>query len=342
MAQTGALAIERVDRHFGEVVAVDKVDLDIAAGEFVTLLGPSGCGKTTLLRMVAGFETPSGGTIRLDGEEITGTPPEARHINMVFQRYALFPHLNVAGNVGFGLDNVGLRGSEKARRVAEALEMVDLASYGDRRIDALSGGQQQRVALARALVNEPSMLLLDEPLSALDRQLRLRMQIELRALQHRLGISFLFVTHDQEEALTMSDRIVVMNGGRVEQIGTPEEIYLRPESHFVASFVGENNLVPASRDVAGRIVLAEAGGGNGWLVVPPEGWRLDGGGPDALALSGVVADRLFLGNTVRTLLDRPDGTVLKIDSKRDLPGAGAPLEVHIDPGETWFVAGDAA
>ncbi|WP_261394788.1 ABC transporter ATP-binding protein [Mameliella alba] len=342
MAKSGALSIERIQRHFGKVLAVDEVDLEIAAGEFVTLLGPSGCGKTTLLRMVAGFMPPSSGKIRLNGADITNSPPEARHVNMVFQRYALFPHLDVAGNVGFGLDNAGVRGAEKKRRVGEALEMVDLASFGKRRIDALSGGQQQRIALARALVNEPSMLLLDEPLSALDRQLRLRMQIELRALQQRLGISFLFVTHDQEEALTMSDRIVVMNGGRIEQVGTPEDIYMRPQTRFVASFVGENNLIPAARDAGGRIVLTEEDRANGWLVIPPEGWNLDHQAAEGLPLSGIVTDRLFLGNTIRTLLERPDGSVLKIDTKKGLPTAGSPLEVRVNPGETWFVSKDAA
>jgi spermidine/putrescine transport system ATP-binding protein len=234
----------------GEVAALAGIDLDIRANEFLTLLGPSGCGKTTLLRAIAGFEALDGGDIALDRRSLSGVPPHRRPFNTVFQSYALFPHLSVADNVGYGLDVAGVARRERQARVAEALALVGLGELGRRRPRQLSGGQQQRVALARALVNRPRLLLLDEPLSALDRHLRQAMQIELKALQHQVGITFLVVTHDQEEALVMSDRIAVMAGGSLQQVGDPGEIYDRPANRFVAGFIGNNNLL--STRVQGR------------------------------------------------------------------------------------------
>jgi spermidine/putrescine transport system ATP-binding protein len=235
-----------VTKRFGDVVAVDQMTLRIARGEFYSFLGPSGCGKTTTLRMIAGFEQPTAGEILLEGEPIAGVPPYRRNVNTVFQHYALFPHMDVAQNVGYGLRQKGLKGDEEKRRVSEALELVRLTGYGGRRTWEMSGGQQQRVALARALVNHPTVLLLDEPLGALDRQLRHEMQLELKALQREVGITFVYVTHDQEEALTMSDVIVVMKDGRIQQQGRPEELYQRPTNRFVAGFIGSSNFLGAT------------------------------------------------------------------------------------------------
>ncbi|MEM8951757.1 MAG: ABC transporter ATP-binding protein [Pseudomonadota bacterium] len=226
----------------GTVAALDGVTLEISKREFVTLLGPSGCGKTTLLRAISGFENLDEGEVRIGGEVMTDVPPHQRPVNTVFQNYALFPHLSVEGNVAYGLEVTGVPKRERVVRVGEALEMVGLSGYEKRRPDQLSGGQRQRVALSRAIVNRPSLLLLDEPLSALDRNLRQSMQLELKTLQHDLGICFLFVTHDQEEALTMSDRVVVLNQGRIEQSGTPEALYHRPSTRFVAAFIGDGSL----------------------------------------------------------------------------------------------------
>jgi spermidine/putrescine transport system ATP-binding protein len=233
-----------VTKRFGDVVAVDRMTLRIAHGEFYSLLGPSGCGKTTTLRMIAGFEDPTAGEILLDGQPVSGVPPYRRHVNTVFQHYALFPHMSVAQNVGYGLRQRKARKDEETRRVAEALDLVRLGGYGRRRTWELSGGQQQRVALARALVNRPTVLLLDEPLGALDLKLRKEMQLELKALQREVGITFVYVTHDQEEALTMSDVIVVMHVGRIQQQGGPEELYERPVNRFVADFIGVSNPIP--------------------------------------------------------------------------------------------------
>jgi spermidine/putrescine transport system ATP-binding protein len=232
-----------VTKRFGAVVAVDDVSLTVDTGEFLTLLGPSGCGKTTTLRMIGGFDVPTSGRIELRGRDVTTDPPDKRPINMVFQSYALFPHLDVAGNIAFGLRRRGVAGNEIGRRTAAILEKVHLTGYERRRTHELSGGQQQRVALARALVNEPNVLLLDEPLGALDLKLRKRLQLELKRIQMDVGITFVYVTHDQEEALTMSDRIAVMHGGRIEQVGRPDDLYDRPASSFVADFIGTTNLL---------------------------------------------------------------------------------------------------
>ncbi len=230
----------------GAVTALDAVSISVRAGEFVTLLGPSGCGKTTLLRCISGFEDLDSGEVRIAGESMTGVPAQHRPVNTVFQTYALFPHLRVEANVSYGLEVTGVPRRERMKRVAEALEQVGLQGLERRKPDQLSGGQRQRVALARAIINRPKLLLLDEPLSALDRNLRHSMQLELKTLQHELGICFLFVTHDQEEALTMSDRIVVLNEGRIEQTGTPEELYHKPATTFVAEFIGDGALFSGS------------------------------------------------------------------------------------------------
>lgn len=239
----------------GQLAALDGIDLDIGANEFVTLLGPSGCGKTTLLRAISGFETLDSGTMRLDGADLTALPPFRRPVNTVFQSYALFGHMTVARNVGYALEVAGVSKASREAQVAETLEKVGLSGMGSRRPSQLSGGQRQRVALARSIIAKPRLLLLDEPLSALDRNLRQQMQLELKTLQHSLGIAFIFVTHDQEEALTMSDRIVVMKSGQIEQIGTPRQIYRHPKNRFVAEFIGETNLFPVIID---RIEGAEA------------------------------------------------------------------------------------
>jgi spermidine/putrescine transport system ATP-binding protein len=267
LSDGNAIEIRDVVKKFGEVAAVDHVSLQIRDGEFFSMLGPSGCGKTTTLRMIAGFEYPTSGEIRIHGREMATTPPHQRPVNTVFQSYALFPHMTVAQNVAFGLEMKRLPRAEAGPRVQEALEMVRLGGFAERYPRQMSGGQQQRVALARALVNRPEVLLLDEPLGALDQKLRKEMQLELKSLQSRVGITFIFVTHDQEEALTMSDRIAVMSQGRVLQVGTPTEIYERPTCKFVADFIGETNFID------GTVV---ENGGNYATIATPEGLRLRG------------------------------------------------------------------
>jgi len=238
--------LRSVTKRFGGFTAVQDVSLRVRAGEFITLLGPSGCGKTTLLRMISGFETPSAGSVLLDGKDVTNEPPYRRDVNQVFQSYALFPHLNVVENIAFGLKMRKTPRAELTERVRQVIELVSLGGFENRKPNELSGGQRQRVALARAIVCEPKVLLLDEPLSALDAKLRHQMQLELKRLQQRLGITFIFVTHDQEEALTMSDRIAVVNKGRIEQLGPVHEIYHQPRTTFVANFIGEANILPAT------------------------------------------------------------------------------------------------
>ncbi|MDA9981470.1 ABC transporter ATP-binding protein [Gammaproteobacteria bacterium] len=255
------IRIEDVSKHFGDVVAVDHVDLQIRAGEFFSLLGASGCGKTTLLRMLAGFESPSTGELYIDDKPMSEVPPNQRPTNMVFQNYAIFPHLDVRGNIAYGLRKERLGKAESARRVDEALEMVKLPGFGNRRANELSGGQRQRVALARALIKRPKVLLLDEPLGALDKKLREEMQLELRALQESVGITFIFVTHDQEEALTLSDRVAVMARGDVLQIASPQQLYSSPVSVEVADFIGQMNFIDARViEAQGEQVVLEAKG----------------------------------------------------------------------------------
>ncbi|MEG7362382.1 ABC transporter ATP-binding protein [Pseudomonas citronellolis] len=299
---TSAIAIERIGMEFGTpgqgLKALDDVSLDIRANEFFTLLGPSGCGKTTLLRLIAGFEQPTSGSIRLYGEPMQGLPPFRRPVNTVFQSYALFPHMTVAQNIAFGLEMQGKPKAETEATVKAMLELVRLPDVGSRRADQLSGGQQQRIALARALASRPKVLLLDESLSALDLKLRKEMQIELKRLQHETGITFIFVTHDQEEALTMSDRIAVMNKGQVLQIGTPTEIYDAPANRWVADFIGETNFLEAEANGAGvvladgqRLAAATTLPGKVTLAIRPERTELAQDGE----LEGVVETVVYVG-----------------------------------------------
>jgi spermidine/putrescine transport system ATP-binding protein len=307
--------LDRVTKRFDEVVAVDDLDIEILAGEFVTFLGPSGCGKSTTLRIVGGFETVDAGRVILGGEDVTSVPPNRRDVNMVFQDYALFPHMTVAQNLAFGLELKGRTRGEIDRRLAELLAFLELESLRDRRPDQLSGGQRQRVALARALAPDPRLLLLDEPLAALDAKLRAQVQVELKAIQRRTGKTFFFVTHDQDEALTMSDRIVVMNEGRVEQSGSPEEVYLRPATRFVAEFVGETNLFSGTvRGIDGEVVVIDwrgitlRGAARDFrpdigqpvtAAVRPERIRChDAASAPASALEGLIRQRVFKGSRV--------------------------------------------
>src|SRR5215467_2279754 len=265
---TGHVSLVSLTKHFGQLAAVDAIDLEIPSGGFFSLLGPSGCGKTTTLRLIAGFEHPSSGRVLLDGRDMAGTPPSKRPVNTVFQSYALFPHLRVFDNVAFGLRRAHVPRDEVRRRVGEALELVQLSDLAARKPGQLSGGQQQRVALARALVLRPAVLLLDEPLGALDAKLRRQLQVELKQLQEQVGITFVYVTHDQEEALTMSDRIAVMNCGRVEQVGRPREVYEEPSTAFVADFLGVSNLMDAT-------VTKRSSAGSGASVLLGEGVQVE-------------------------------------------------------------------
>jgi spermidine/putrescine transport system ATP-binding protein len=309
----GAVSLRGVSKSYGEVAAVRDVSFDVAPGEFVTLLGPSGCGKTTLLRLVAGLESPDSGRLLLSGRDVTDDPPHRRPVNTVFQHYALFPHRTVAGNVAFGLEMAGRARPEVAERVERALDMVRLSGLGHRRIDQLSGGQRQRVALARAVVLEPEVLLLDEPMSALDRKLREEMRAEVKSLHRRLGTTFLFVTHDQEEALALSDRVAVLSDGVVEQVGSPAEIYDAPRTRFVADFLAVRNLLAAEvqpgeggvlRTDGGLVLRSEADGlapgERVWVGVRPERMRLldpdAPAAPDENRVSGLLEERLFLGD----------------------------------------------
>ncbi len=296
MSPTVAISIQGLSRTFGDVRAVAGVDLDIYEGEFLTLLGPSGSGKTTVLRMIAGFEKPDAGVILLGNKDVAQLPPYDRDVNTVFQDYALFPHMDVISNIEYGLRVKGVDKSERRSRALEALKQVRLEGYEKRKPSQLSGGQRQRVALARALVNRPSVLLLDEPLGALDLKLREQMQLELKELQREVGITFIFVTHDQEEALTMSDRIAVFNNGRIEQLGTPREIYENPQSSFVSEFVGQTNKITIDGQRINirpeHIELTKSSTSSGRTIV------------------GTITDLIFVGSVIRYRFKGADGTSL--------------------------------
>jgi putative spermidine/putrescine transport system ATP-binding protein len=304
-----AVRLEGVVKRFGDVVAVDGVDLDVRQGEFFSMLGPSGSGKTTCLRMIAGFEMPTSGRILLEGEDVSRLAPYERDVNTVFQDYALFPHMSVAENVEYGLRVKRVPRDERRERVDEALAMVQLSAFGERKPAQLSGGQRQRVALARALVNRPKVLLLDEPLGALDLKLRQAMQIELKEIQQSVGLTFIYVTHDQEEALTMSDRLAVFSRGRVEQVGTPAEVYERPATGFVAGFVGVSNVLE------GSAAEAITGDGQAFTIRPEKIALQDPGapaGPDECSASGHVREVVYLGAITRYIVQLDVGGELVV------------------------------
>ncbi len=318
MAQVAPdVRLEDVVKRFDDVVAVDGISIEIPRGSFVALLGPSGCGKTTTLRMIGGFEEPNRGQIFLGDQDVVGLPPYKRDVNTVFQSYALFPHMSIEDNVAFGLERKRVPKDERTRRVTEMLELVGLAGYGKRKPKQLSGGQQQRVALGRALVNHPRVLLLDEPLGALDLKLRKQMQMELKRIQNEVGITFVHVTHDQEEAMTMADTIAVMNSGRVEQLGPPQELYERPATRFVAGFLGASNLLSgtvegpdAIRLDSGEVVRADVGGHTGRVEagVRPEKITLGTGG-GANELRGTIVETAYIGVATQIVVRTAAGTV---------------------------------
>jgi spermidine/putrescine transport system ATP-binding protein len=350
-----SVELRSVTKRFEAFTAVDDLSLDLGQGEFFTLLGPSGCGKTTTLRMIAGFERPSEGEIRIEGEDVAHLPPHKRPTNTVFQSYALFPHLSVESNVAFGLKRKKVGKGEIAERVKAELERVGLASEANRRPSQLSGGMQQRVALARALVNLPKVLLLDEPLGALDLKLRKELQVELKRIQRDVGITFVYVTHDQEEALTMSDRIAVMNRGRVEQVAVPEEVYDRPATTFVAGFIGVSNLMPATVTGPHEVKLDEgttiatstdgfSSGDRCHAVVRPEKLQVelgeDGGarGGDLPRVEGVVTSSLYLGTATQITVDLGEGVRMTVlvpnadeNERQRLPGGGARVALSWEP-----------
>ncbi len=356
-----SVELQSVSKRFGNLLAVDDLSLELHSGEFFTLLGPSGCGKTTTLRMVAGFERPSEGTIRIAGDDVAQLPPHKRPTNTVFQSYALFPHMSVEDNVAFGLKRKRVAREEVGRRVAAELERVGLAAEAKRRPAQLSGGQQQRVALARALVNLPKVLLLDEPLGALDLKLRKDLQVELKRIQREVGITFVYVTHDQEEALTMSDRIAVMNRGRVEQVADPEGVYERPATTFVAGFIGVSNLMPAVVAGSDEVRLEHgpavrvpvdglAPGDRCHAVVRPEKLRIEPLEAAVLSANGMprvegtVESSLYLGTSTQIVVDLGDGvrmTVLVPNAseaeRQRLPGGGARVALSWDPEQMHVV-----
>jgi spermidine/putrescine transport system ATP-binding protein len=355
-APSTSVELRGISKRYGQVEAVRSLDLEIARGEFFTLLGPSGCGKTTTLRVIAGFEEPTAGTVLIDGSDMEGMPPFRRPTNTVFQSYALFPHLSVEDNVAFGLKRKGVPRDEMRTRVTEELDRVGLSAESKRKPNQLSGGQQQRVALARALVNRPSVLLLDEPLGALDLKLRKRLQVELKEIQRDVGITFVYVTHDQEEALTMSDRIAVMNHGLLEQIAGPEQVYDRPATTFVAGFIGVSNLMPGRVTKAGDPgeIELDAGvsvhapvtdfrvGERCHAVVRPEKLqirvaedRADAGRPN---VEGVVESSLYLGTSTQIVVRLPDNVAMTVlvantdeDERQRLPGGGAGVRLSWSP-----------
>ncbi len=321
-----------VTKQFDDVVAVDDLSLEIERGSFFALLGPSGCGKTTTLRMIGGFEQPTAGEIYLGDREVSGLPPYKRDVNTVFQSYALFPHLSVADNVAFGLRRRGLKGKDVQERVKDILRVVGLEGMERRKPRQLSGGQQQRVALARALVNRPRVLLLDEPLGALDLKLRKQMQLELKGIQHDVGITFIHVTHDQEEAMTMADRIAVMNGGHIEQLGTPSELYETPQTAFVAGFLGVSNLIPGTVSGPDRVLLRSGievrvpsrtlAGRSGAVAVGIRPEKIDLSADHENRIDGRIVESAYVGVATQYIVETPSGR-LTVYAQNTQPGAGA-------------------
>jgi putative spermidine/putrescine transport system ATP-binding protein len=349
----GKVEIRNIRKAYGSFLALDDVSLDIDPGEFLTLLGPSGSGKTTLLNVLAGFVRPDSGSVGIDGAEFLTLPPHKRNLGMVFQNYALFPHMNVAKNVGYPLKLRGVSGSELDRRVTEALDLVQMGHLASRGVDALSGGQRQRVALARAIVFEPSILLMDEPLSALDKKLREHMQLELKRLHDRLGTTTVYVTHDQREALTLSDRIAVVNGGRIVQLGTPDEIYDRPKNKFVADFIGETRFLPVEAGTSGPLLYgralktrdgASSAADTPWLVIRPERLRWHGGdSASANRIEAEATDVIYQGDSYLITVRMPDGIELDLRRGPDivgqkLPSRGEQVALWLDREHTILVA----
>ena len=340
-----SVVLERLSKRFGDVEAVRELTLEIGDGEFFSLLGPSGCGKTTTLRLIAGFEEPTDGRIFIGDREVTQTPAHKRPVNTVFQSYALFPHLNVGDNVAFGLRFKDVGKDERRRRVSEALALVQLEGLERRKPTQLSGGQQQRVALARALILEPAVLLLDEPLGALDARLRRSLQLELKSIQKAVGITFVYVTHDQEEALTMSDRMAVMSDGLVQQLGTPRDVYEEPGTGFVADFLGVSNLMPCRMEGEGRarlgetVLVAERGDtqahGEGRLTIRPERIHLEPAGTDGVnRLQGTVDRVVYLGSVTQVFVEVPGGHRLQVSAgaaEGPPPGEGSEVAIHLPP-----------
>lgn len=331
-----------VEKEFDGFKVVKKINLEIAEGEFLTLLGPSGCGKTTTLRMIAGFESVTGGQIELEGRDVAGLKPNERDVNTVFQNYALFPHMNVEDNIAFGLVEKKVKKSEIKERVAQMVKLVQLDGLEKRMPSQMSGGQKQRVAIARALINRPKVLLLDEPLGALDLKLRKQMQLELKHLQQQLGITFIYVTHDQEEALTMSDRIAVMHDGEIEQIGTPEEIYDRPKTKFAASFIGESNILESYVEQvdedklyismeSGKAVLYETGFNVEemiYICIRPENLKISQEEKEHFSIHGVILEHVFAGSVIKTVVELVNGHKLKITSHPEQ--APLPVGTHVN------------
>jgi spermidine/putrescine transport system ATP-binding protein len=345
----GEIELSKLTKQFEELTAVDGIDLHIPGGEFFSLLGPSGCGKTTTLRMIAGFERPTSGEIFLDGTDVAYTPPHQRNVNTVFQNYALFPHLNVYNNIAYGLKRAKRPKAEIRERVGKALELVQLPGYERRQSSQLSGGQQQRVALARALVLNPTVLLLDEPLGALDAKLRKALQIELKSLQQEVGITFLYVTHDQEEALTMSDRLAVMNGGHIEQVGAPQDVYEDPETLYVADFLGVSNLMQATIVSAGTSACLvaldgyelETRGtdrdvtGEAKIVIRPERIELEEHGSPSgpNRIPGMVERVVYVGSAIQVIVRGATGEALQALVQNTGGGIpyeqGTPVQLHL-------------
>ncbi len=338
--------IDKVNKKYGDNHVVRNLNMEVHEGEFLTMLGPSGCGKTTTLRMIAGFETPTDGDIYIEGQKIQNTEPYDREVNTVFQNYALFPHMTIFENVAFGLAIKKVNKDEIKQRVTEMLELVQLAGYENRKPSQLSGGQKQRVAIARALINRPKVLLLDEPLGALDLKLRKQMQFELKRLQKKLGITFIYVTHDQEEALTMSDRIAIMYGGNLEQIGTPKEIYETPSSRFVADFIGESNIfygITGDQKGDSATIKVESGDISVmasevkeneivYVLVRPENIKLSTKPVDGFSLTGKVKEHVYIGNVNKTIISLLEGMEIKMNTspKEKLIAPGSDVCIYWD------------